>query len=60
MGRSVKSGELATIIPSFLFFINVSEITSVNKGPGVIPETKPKKIPIIKKSLSIIESYLEF
>jgi hypothetical protein len=45
IGRSVASGAIATLIPSFLLFFKVSEIINVSKGPGVRPEDKPKKIP---------------
>ena len=48
MGRSVIKGATATLKPSFLLCLNVSDMTSVSRGPGDIPAVSPKKAPIVK------------
>ena len=54
MGISVTSGALATSMPAFLSCFNVSEMTSVNKGPGNIPAANPNRIPEIRKGIDSI------
>ena len=49
IGTSVRTGALAISIPSFLLCLTVSEMTSVNNGPGSIPAANPNKTPEIKK-----------
>jgi hypothetical protein len=51
IGKSVRIGAHATIIPSFLLCFTVSEMTKVNKGPGNIPATNPNNIPEIKNGI---------
>ena len=52
IGRSDKRGAIATLIPSPVPYFNVSEITSVNNGPGDNPELRPKTTPENMKVIS--------
>jgi len=45
IGMSVTSGAMATLTPSLIPCLTVSEITSVRRGPGVIPLLSPNIIP---------------
>ena len=61
IGMSVNKGAIATLIPSFLLWVRVSDMTTVNKGPGDIPAVSPKTIPVIANviiSVNSVEFYL--
>jgi hypothetical protein len=52
IGKSARSGAIATLIPSILPCLRLSEITRVNNGPGISPLLRPKTIPEMKKLIS--------
>ena len=51
IGKSVINGETATFIPSFFPCFRVSENTKARRGPGDVPEARPKITPEIRNSI---------
>jgi hypothetical protein len=54
MGRSVMSGDTATLMPSFVPCLRVSDITRVNNGPGIKPLKPRRNAEVIYVRLSVI------
>ena len=52
-----SKGDIAIFIPSLLLCNNVSDITKVNKGPGIIPADNPITAPEI---INVIDWYIAY
>ena len=54
IGMSVTSGAMATLTPSLIPCLMVSEITSVKRGPGVIPLLSPNIMPEMRNVNNVV------